>query len=122
METLREQFAIEGAMRRRIMRRVWYAFTLSILLRPALVLGFLFGASVIAFWKLASITSIINNILNVRIGEVPSYVTNSLISADTASLIVFSIIVTVGVVASLKALKYLKGLPQHTAPLAWQRV
>lgn len=95
METLREQFAHSKALRRRIMRRVWYAYSISLLLRPALLVGFLFGASIIAFWKLVSVSSIIQNILNVRIGEAPSYVIQSLLQAEFITLMVFAVIVGV---------------------------
>ncbi len=71
------------------MRRVWYAYTLSIVLQPALLLGFVFGASAIAFWRLVSISSIIENILRVQVGQLPAYTANALTQADIAALIAF---------------------------------
>jgi hypothetical protein len=89
METLHMQFKKSRHLRRRIMRRVWYAYMLSTLLRPALVMGFVFGVSIIAFWRLVSITSIVTNLLNVKLGALPTYVFGALIQADTLALIAF---------------------------------
>ena len=75
------------------MRRVWYAYGLSLVFRRAALQGFLFGASVIGFWKLVSVTSIINNVLQVRVGELPQYVLQALMQAHVLALIAFGIIV-----------------------------
>jgi hypothetical protein len=80
-------------LRRAIMRRVWYAYTLSIMLRPAAAQGFLFGASVIGFWKLASVTDIIHNFLQVKVGDLPLYIVQALVQAHVLALIAFGIIV-----------------------------
>lgn len=83
------------------MRRVWYAYALSLTLRPAMAWGLAFGASVIGFWKLVSITSIIANFLNVPVGQAPAYVLSALLQAETLALLAFGIIVftvlTVGI-------------------------
>ena len=80
-------------LRRAIMRRVWYAYGLSTVLRPAAVQGFLFGASVIGFWKLVSVTSIIHNVLQVKLGELPLYVLQALLQAHVLALFAFGIMV-----------------------------
>ena len=80
-------------LRRAIMRRVWYAYGLSIMLRPAAAQGFLFGASVIGFWKLVSVTSIIHNVLQVKLGELPLYVVQALWQAHVLALVAFGIMV-----------------------------
>ncbi|MCU0678804.1 MAG: hypothetical protein MUF19_04500 [Candidatus Pacebacteria bacterium] len=89
METLQTQLQKSRRLRQVVMRRVWYAFALSIVLRPAIVFGFLFGASAVAFWRLASITSIIENLLRVQLGELPRYTATALTQADTWSLVAF---------------------------------
>ena len=80
-------------LRRAIMRRVWYAYGLSIIASKAMLQGLLFGASVIGFWKLVSVSSIINNVLQVQVGQLPLYVFNSLLQAHVLALIAFGIIV-----------------------------
>ncbi len=89
METLQSQLQKSRRLRQRVMRRVWYVFALSIVLRPAIIFGFVFGASAVAFWRLASITSIINNLLRIEVGEVPSYAVEAMTQADTYSLLAF---------------------------------
>ena len=75
------------------MRRVWYTYALSIMVRQSTVWGAAFGASVIGFWKLVSITSIVQNFLNVPIGQAPTYVLQSMVQAESLALIAFGIIV-----------------------------
>ena len=93
------------ALRRAIMRRIWYTYTLSLMLRQSSVWGLAFGASVIGFWKLVSITSIIQNFLNIPVGHVPMYIVNSLLQAEMIALIAFGVIVftilSVGIKISL---------------------
>ncbi len=89
METLQTQFDKSRKLRQAVMRRVWYVFVLSIVLRPALIFGFVFGASAIAFWRLASITSIIQNLLTVEVGDLPWYAADAFMQADTWSLLAF---------------------------------
>ncbi len=80
-------------MRNAIMRRVWYTYMLSLTLRSSTVWGVAFGASVIGFWKLVSITSIVQNFLNVPVGQAPSYVLQSMMQAEFLALLAFGIIV-----------------------------
>jgi hypothetical protein len=89
METLQLQLQKSRRLRQAVMRRVWYAFALSIVLRPAIIFGFLFGASAVAFWRLASIMSIIENLLRVQVGELPWYAVEAMSQADTWSLLAF---------------------------------
>lgn len=92
------------------MRRVWYTFMVSVFVRPSTVLGFFFGASMIAFWKLVSVTSIANNFLSVRVGELPSYAWSAFSHAETITILVFGIIVftvlSVGIRIPRLALSY----------------
>lgn len=120
METLRQEFAKSEALRRRIMRRVWYAFTLSIVLRPALALGFLFGGSVIAFWKLVSISSIIENLLTVQVGQTPAFVLGALTDTEVVTAAVFSVIIVVGLMMCAQVVALLRLSAAKTT--VWQRI
>lgn len=80
-------------LRRAIMRRVWYAYGLSVVLSRAALQGFLFGASMIGFWKFASVMSIINNVLAIRVGELPNHVVHSIMQAHVLVLLSFGIMV-----------------------------
>ncbi len=109
---LRHTLAQERALRRRIMRRVYYAYGLSIVWRPSLVLGMAFGASAIAFWRLVSISSIIDNLLRVQIGEMPWYVTGALKQADVMALLAFMVLCGVGTLIVLRLLATVLGRTQ----------
>lgn len=61
-------------LKKHIMRRVWYSYILSILLSFATLFGVVFGASTLLFVKLVSITDIFNNLLQVQLGAIPTYV------------------------------------------------
>jgi hypothetical protein len=76
-----------------IMRRIWYVYTISIVLSRNTAWGFLFGASMIGFWKLVSVTSIINNFLSIRVGDVPAYSYHAIVQAHFLALLAFGIIV-----------------------------
>ena len=105
--TLSQNFKTNQRLRRTIMRRVWYAYTLSIVLRPALALGFVFGASAIAFWRLVSISSIIENILRVQVGQLPHYTVDALSQADIAALVAF---IGLAFVATTVMVRMVRGL------------
>jgi len=106
MKTLTHEFAAARRLRHQIMRRVWYAFMMSVCFRPALGLGFLFGASAIALWQLVSIISIVENFLAVGITNTPAFVANALLLADTAALMALLTFVTAGTFALVRVLKY----------------
>lgn len=80
-------------LKKAIMRRIWYVYSISVVLSKNTAWGFLFGASVIGFWKLVSVTSIINNFLSIRVGEIPAYSYHALMQAHTLALLAFGIIV-----------------------------
>jgi hypothetical protein len=95
-------------LRNAIMRRIWYTYLVSLLVRSSTVWGMAFGASVIGFWKLVSITSIVQNFLNVPVGQAPKYVLESMMQAEFLALFAFGIIVftllSVGVKVTLPVL------------------
>jgi hypothetical protein len=80
-------------LRNAIMRRVWYTYALSLTLRQSTLWGLAFGASVIGFWKLVSITSIVHNFLSVPVGQTPAFVLGSMMQAEFMALLAFGIIV-----------------------------
>jgi hypothetical protein len=80
-------------LRNAIMRRVWYTYALSLMLRQSTLWGLAFGASIIGFWKLVSITSIVQNFLSVPVGQAPAFVLGSMMQAEFMALLAFGIIV-----------------------------
>lgn len=97
----------QAKLTRQIMRRVYYAYGISIFCSTAMVRGFFFGASIIAFWRLVSISSIVTNMLNVKVGQLPYYVWESLAHAELFALGAFGIIVFTILSVGIK-------IPRHT--------
>ena len=116
METLQSQLDKSRRLRQVVMRRVWYVFALSIILRPAIVFGFVFGASAIAFWRLASVSSIIENLLRVEVGELPLYTVEAFVQADVWSVFAFLGLLVAG---SMILVKMVSGL---LAAHSWRTV
>ncbi len=114
METLQQQFSNQKSRRRMLMRRVWYTFALSLIVRPSFVAGFAFGASAIAFWRLVSITSIVENFLATEVGQIPHYIWGSLAQADTAALLAFMVLTIVSIRLCINVLTRVAHTSAHT--------
>ena len=71
------------AIKRRIMLRVWYTYIISLVVSPVALAGLVFGASISLFFKLFSVTSIVHNLMEVRLGSVPDYLWQTLVSIVT---------------------------------------
>ncbi len=99
METMRSVLHKQQQFRRAIMRRIWWSFLVNTIVRPSFMVGFVLAGSGIAFWRLASISSIVTNLLAVEVGDVPNYAVVSMINADTWSLLAFCLLFITTVVA-----------------------
>ena len=101
-------FTNQEQLKRRIMRRVWYSFAVSVLVSYATLRGFLLGFSGVLFIKLVSVPSILNNLLGVEVRAVPDYVWNSFAHAFSQGE--FVTLISLGVIVfSLLSL----GLPKR---------
>lgn len=63
-----------SALQKRIMRRVYYAYTLAIASHSMFWQGMLLGACVALFGRLTHVASLVENLLAVPVGHVPAYV------------------------------------------------
>lgn len=61
-----------------VMRRVWYVFFLSLFVNRGTVAGVTLGVSLGALFELVYVRAIVSNLLHTEVGEVPSYVLQSL--------------------------------------------
>lgn len=68
-------------IKRRIMIRVWYIFIISLLENRFAWVGLIFGASATLFIQLVSLTNILHNLLQVKLGLVPEYIWQVLVNA-----------------------------------------
>ena len=61
------------ALQKKIMRRVYYAYTLAITSHSMFWQGMLLGACVALFGRLTHVASLVENLLSVPVGNVPAY-------------------------------------------------
>jgi hypothetical protein len=98
------------SIKRRIMLRVWYAYALSLTKNPFMLAGLVFGASVTLFVNLVSVPSIIMNLLDVRLGSVPEYIGQTLLSTWTNG----NFLKLVSLVLIVASVLYLRTLLKHS--------
>jgi hypothetical protein len=67
---------------RQLWRRILYSFLLSLLVRPALLYGVVFGASVQFLRELVFVKMVVTNFLAVEVGQVPAYIYNIFLTTD----------------------------------------
>jgi hypothetical protein len=80
-------------IRRQLWRRIWYSFLLSLLIRPAVLYGVIFGASIQFLRELVFVKMVITNFLAVEVGQVPVYVYNIMLTTDILKVaLVFAMI------------------------------
>lgn len=88
---------IKTQIHKLVMRRVWYVFLLSLFVNRNTVAGFIFGISLGAFVQLVSVRSILANLAHTEVGQVPTYVwqslTSSLINGELMQVVFLGLIV-----------------------------
>ena len=63
------------------MRRVYLSYALSFTEQPLLWCGLILGGAIALFGRFTHVSSIIENVLATPLGNVPTYITNSFMSA-----------------------------------------
>jgi len=69
------------SLQNKIMRRVYYSYALSYTQQPLLYVGLVLGGAVALFGRVTHVASIAENLLATPLGNVPSFVTSSFLSA-----------------------------------------
>jgi hypothetical protein len=77
----------------RIMRRVYYAFVLRVATHPLLVHALVVLLSVYALSRLTHVAAIMNNLRSIRVGELDTYLLNSIMHAEFVTLVCVGIVV-----------------------------
>lgn len=94
------------ATRRRLMRRVWYSYALSLLSRVAFVHGFVLGGSVAMFGRLTHVAAITDNLLNVPPATLPSYAWQTVVAAlsdgEVLTVLVTALLIGLSVAAVIR--------------------
>lgn len=75
-------YQLSNKTKRLLWRRVAYSYLLSLLLRPGIIYGILFGSSVQLFRELVFVRMVIKNFLAVEVGQAPFYIVNLFVQAD----------------------------------------
>ena len=70
-------------LQKNIMRRVYYAYALSIAGHSMLWRGVFLGAAAVLLAQWLHVASIYNNFLSVPVGSVPQYIANAMLNAAT---------------------------------------
>lgn len=94
-------------LQRKIMRRVYYAYTVAIASHTMFWQGMFLGVCVALFGRLTHVASLIDNLLSVPVGSVPAYVGGAVSTAVangellTVLVTAFMLVLTLSVTARL---------------------
>lgn len=75
------------------MRRVYYAYAMSLLRHPAAFRGFIFGASFVLFLQLVSVPNILKNLLGMEVASVPTFILNAFMRGEVLTLLTMGVMV-----------------------------
>lgn len=101
------------ATRRRLMRRVWYSYLISLLTQGSFVHGFLLGGSVALFGRLTHVAAITGNLLQLPLGSVPNYAWQTLSAALSGGEVLTALVTILLVGLSVSALVRLLAVISH---------
>lgn len=79
-------------LQQKIMRRVYYAYALRLATHPIALHVLLLLLSAYALVSLVSVSSIVRNMLSVRLGDLASYVAHAFMHANVLTLIAIGVI------------------------------
>lgn len=75
------------------MRRIYYAYAISLLGNPAFLHGMFTGVLFIAFTYFVSIPNVLRNILDVPVGQVTGYLFAALLKTEVWTLIILGLLI-----------------------------
>jgi len=74
-------------LQKKVMRRVYYAFALRLGTHPLVVHGVLFVASIYGLSVMVHVASILQNVRNIQVGNLDTYVLNAFTHTDVFTLL-----------------------------------
>lgn len=80
-------------LRRAIMRRVYYAYGISLMVHPMLWHGIALSISVALFGKLVHVAMLIHNLLEIKVSAVPQFVLNAFMRGEVLTIAVVGVMV-----------------------------
>lgn len=93
-------------LKKQIMRRVYYAYTLRLALHPFTTHGVLLAGCFFLMTYFVSFTHVVNNLLNIKVGQLGQYVATALADTELWTLLLLGLIVFIGL-----SLRYRLSLP-----------
>jgi hypothetical protein len=88
-----------SSLHRAVMRRIYYAYAISITLHPMMWRGVFLGAAAVLLAQWLHVASIFKNFLSVPVGIVPQYIGSTVVNAAThGEMIVVLTLMAAGVV------------------------
>ncbi len=75
-------------LQQKIMRRIYYAYTLRLATTPGVVHGFLMLALLIGLTYFVSIGNVIQNLLNIQVGHMGAFFYNALTNTEAWTLLI----------------------------------
>lgn len=97
---------MQSKLQQSIMRRVYYSFAVSFVTSGVFIQGLLLGAAIAAFGRLTHVAAIANNLLSVPLGQVPTYVWNTITIAvadgKILTVLITAFIVVLGSLVSIR--------------------
>lgn len=91
---------MKSSIEKTVMRRVYYSYGLS-LFGSAFWQGAVLGAAIATFGRLTHVAAIAKNFLDVPIGQVPGYVTDTFINAITHGELLTVLVLLLAVMLSI---------------------
>lgn len=79
-------------LQKKIMRRVYYAFALRFGTHPLVIHGAMLAVGVFALSRFTHVAAIINNLSNIKVGDLDNYLFNSFTHAEVWTLLAIGII------------------------------
>lgn len=99
------------------MRRIYLSYAISYTEQPLLWCGLVLGGTVALLGRWTHVASIIDNVLATPLGSVPTYLTNSFMSAIARGELATVLLVLVMAVTTSVALYQLHKLLGHRSPV-----
>ena len=98
-------------LQKEIMRRVYYAYALRLILRPVVAHGTLVAASIFFLTYFVSFPNIFANMLEVKVGELHTYFIDSMLHTEIWTVVLFGFAVVNILVLFLRKREPIRG--QH---------
>ena len=100
---------MKTAIRKNVMRRIYYSYVLSLVFNGTFAQGALLGASIAAFGRLTHVAALANNFMQIPVGATPKYISGAFWHAaatgEVMTILVTLVMVTTSAYFAAKMLR-----------------